>query len=83
MAKTKPSRLARELLETAEDMHRVRMMDPAIYEKITLRHLGPKNNPKMRHRRRAPAASERSGSQARSTAARRPQRRPFLPKRTG
>jgi putative transcriptional regulator len=42
MGKTKPSRLARELVETAEGMHRVGMMDRATYDKITLRHLGPR-----------------------------------------
>ena len=47
MGKTKPSRLARELVETAERMHRVGMMDRATYDKITLRHLGPKNTPKV------------------------------------
>ena len=58
VAKTKPSRLARELVETAEGMHRLGMMDRATFEKITLRHLGPKNTPKVRHRRRAPAARQ-------------------------
>jgi len=58
MARTKLGRLARELVETAEGMHRLAMMDRATFEKITLRHLGPKNTPKMRHRRRAPAARQ-------------------------
>jgi len=45
-------------VETAEGMHRLGMMDRATFEKITLRHLGPKNTPKVRHRRRAPAARQ-------------------------
>jgi len=40
MATKKLSRLAEALLETAEGMHRVGIMDTAAYEKITLRHLG-------------------------------------------
>lgn len=39
--KRKPSRLALELVETAEDMHRLGILDRATYEKITMRHLGP------------------------------------------
>jgi len=35
----KPSRLARELVETAEGMHRVGLLDRAGLEKITMRHL--------------------------------------------
>ena len=38
--KAKPSRLAQALLETADDMRRVGIMDAATHEKITLRHLG-------------------------------------------
>ena len=39
--KTNPNdRLTAELLETAEGMHRIGVMDDATYEKITLRHLG-------------------------------------------
>lgn len=38
--KTQPSRLTRALLETADDMRRVGIMDAASHEKITLRHLG-------------------------------------------
>jgi putative transcriptional regulator len=38
--KKEPSRLTRELLETADDMHRVGLMDAATHAKITLRHLG-------------------------------------------
>src|ERR1700678_3277313 len=40
MAVRKLSRLTEALLETAEGMHRVGVMDTAAYEKITLRHLG-------------------------------------------
>jgi putative transcriptional regulator len=40
MANRKPSRLAAALLETADDMRRVGVMDAAAHEKITLRHLG-------------------------------------------
>lgn len=38
--KKKPSRLAKALLETADDMQRVGILDAAAHEKITLRHLG-------------------------------------------
>ena len=40
---TKPktnTRLTKELLETAKDMHASGVMDTAAYEKITMRHLG-------------------------------------------
>ena len=40
MATKKLSRLTEALLETAEGMHRVGIMDKATYENITLRHLG-------------------------------------------
>lgn len=40
--KTEPSRLAKALLETADDMRRVGLMDAATHQKITLRHLGDK-----------------------------------------
>jgi putative transcriptional regulator len=36
------SPLTEALLETAEGLHRIGIMDDAAYEKITLRHLGPK-----------------------------------------
>ncbi|MBF0476573.1 MAG: helix-turn-helix domain-containing protein [Deltaproteobacteria bacterium] len=39
----KPSRLTQALLETAEDMHSVGLLDQAAYEKITMRHLGIKD----------------------------------------
>jgi putative transcriptional regulator len=45
--KEKPSRLARALLDTARDMRKVGLLDPATYEKITLRHLGGKGSPKV------------------------------------
>jgi putative transcriptional regulator len=38
--KKKTSRLARELLETADDMRKVGLLDRAAHEKITMRHLG-------------------------------------------
>jgi putative transcriptional regulator len=38
--KAKPSRLTKALLETADDMRRVGVMDDATHQKITLRHLG-------------------------------------------
>lgn len=37
---TQPSRLAKALLETADDMRRVGIMDADAHAKITLRHLG-------------------------------------------
>jgi putative transcriptional regulator len=41
--KNKTRGLTRALLETAEDMHRARLLDRAVFEKITMRHLGPEN----------------------------------------
>jgi putative transcriptional regulator len=38
--KKKTSRLTQELLETAGDMHEAGLLDRAVYEKITMRHLG-------------------------------------------
>ena len=38
----KPSRLTAALLETADDMRRAGVMDPATHEKIALSHLGDK-----------------------------------------
>lgn len=38
--RARPGRLTRALLETAEDMRRAGILDPAGHEKITLRHLG-------------------------------------------
>ena len=43
----KPSRLAKELVETAEGMHKAGLLDRATYDKITMRHLGPDNTPKV------------------------------------
>ena len=46
MAATKqPGRLTRALLETADDMHRVGVIDAAAHAKITLRHLGERAEP--------------------------------------
>lgn len=39
---TSPDRLTKALLETANDMRRVGVMDAATHAKITLRHLGDK-----------------------------------------
>ncbi len=41
MTTRKLSSLAEALLETAEGMHRIGVMDDAAYRKITIRHLGP------------------------------------------
>src|SRR3954469_9279826 len=38
--KTQPSRLARALLATADDMRRAGVLDAASHQKITMRHLG-------------------------------------------
>lgn len=40
--KTQPSRLAKALLETADDMRAAGILDEAAHEKITLRHMGTK-----------------------------------------
>jgi len=45
MATKKLSRMAEALLETAEGMHRIGVMDDATYERITVRHLGAKPLP--------------------------------------
>ena len=45
MARKKPSRLTKELLETAGDMHRLGFLERTAYEKITMRHLGKKEAP--------------------------------------
>ena len=45
--KKKPSRLAKALLETAVDMRKAGLLDRATYDKITIRHLGPKDMPKV------------------------------------
>jgi putative transcriptional regulator len=39
----KTSRLSEAILEMAADQHSIGLMDNATYEKITLRHLGPKS----------------------------------------
>ena len=38
------SRVTEALLETAEGMHRIGLLDDAAYQKITVRHLGKKAN---------------------------------------
>ncbi|HXR37711.1 MAG TPA: helix-turn-helix domain-containing protein [Terracidiphilus sp.] len=40
MAAKQPSRLAQALLETADGMHRIGVMDRAAHGRITVRHLG-------------------------------------------
>jgi len=60
-AKKKTSRLTEALLETAEGMRRSGLLDRATYDKITLRHLGPKGVPK---------AAPMSGVQIRAVRAR-------------
>jgi putative transcriptional regulator len=45
--KKKPSRLAKALLETAGDMRKAGLLDRATYDKITMRHLGAKDTPKV------------------------------------
>jgi putative transcriptional regulator len=42
MTTKKVSRLTKALLETADDMRRIGIMDKATHDKITLRHLGTK-----------------------------------------
>lgn len=42
MKRKQPSRLTKALLETADDMRRVGIMDEMAHAKITLRHLGDK-----------------------------------------
>jgi putative transcriptional regulator len=42
MAKKKLSKFAEAMLQTAEDMHHIGVMDDAAYERITVRHLGVK-----------------------------------------
>jgi putative transcriptional regulator len=42
MTTKKLSPMAEALLETAGDLHSIGLMNDATYEKITLRHLGPK-----------------------------------------
>jgi putative transcriptional regulator len=43
--KKQPSRLTKALLETADDMRRVGVLDEVAHEKITLRHLGHQDEP--------------------------------------
>ena len=48
MEKSKrPSRLAKELVETAEGMHEAGLLDRATYDKITMRHPGAAGLPKV------------------------------------
>jgi len=41
-SKAKPSRLREAILDTAEDLRRLGIMDDSTHEKITLRHIGDK-----------------------------------------
>jgi putative transcriptional regulator len=41
------SPLAKALLETADDMRQAGLIDKAAHEKITLRHLGPADKPRL------------------------------------
>jgi putative transcriptional regulator len=43
----KSSRLAKALLETAAGMRKADLLDRATYDKITMRHRGPKDLPKV------------------------------------
>jgi putative transcriptional regulator len=43
----KPSRLTKALLETAAGMRKAGLFDREVYDKITLRHLGPNDAPKV------------------------------------
>jgi putative transcriptional regulator len=43
--KKKNSPLAKALLETADDMRKIGMMDKAAHDKITMRHLGSERQP--------------------------------------
>jgi putative transcriptional regulator len=45
--KKKTSRLAEALVETAGDMHKAGLLDRASYDKITMRHLGVADVPKL------------------------------------
>ena len=56
MTANKPSRLAVALVETAEDMRRIGVIDAATHAKITLRHMGDT----------APVAAPISGDEIRS-----------------
>jgi len=48
MAKRKQSgRLAREMIEAAEGLHRIGLMNKRTLDNITLRHFGPKDLPKI------------------------------------
>jgi putative transcriptional regulator len=47
MTRQKTSRLAKALLKTAEDMRKAGLLDRAAHEEITLRHLGPRDGPRV------------------------------------
>jgi putative transcriptional regulator len=54
--KTKTSRLTKELLKTAHDMHKSGLLTEADHDKITMRHLGAADIP-------GPATAKISGSE--------------------
>jgi putative transcriptional regulator len=41
-----PSRLVQAILETAKDLRQVGVLDDVVYDKITMRHLGPEGKGK-------------------------------------
>jgi putative transcriptional regulator len=47
MTKKKPSRLAKALLETADGMRKAGLLNRATHDKVTMRHLGPMDAPKV------------------------------------
>ena len=47
MKKKKASRLTKALLEVAADMRKADILDVGAYEKITMRHLSPKDLPRI------------------------------------
>jgi len=48
MTKKAKSQLTKALLETAQDMRRVGILDEPVYAKITKRHLGEQDSPAVR-----------------------------------
>ena len=46
--KKNPSRITKELLETAKGMHKVGILDDKTYQKITKRHLGKEKSLKIK-----------------------------------
>ena len=46
--KRKPNRLTKAILDTAKDMQKIKVIDRAEYEKITLRHIEKENLPPIK-----------------------------------